>query len=187
MKDSLQTSPEKVAKQGRQHGSALSTLSQKPEPQTNLGPVWFLALLSGLFIHFLQPYVCGSTYSHGTLQPTPHALSQFPKRQLLNCFTCTFFLSICYRLLLEMKYQCRQIIHLDGRWPFSSDVRLLCSSPSTHLSLLLLLECCGVLVPEAPENSAVGSSCWRVISQYVLHELMRHLTLHPEVSSICKS
>lgn len=58
-KERPQTSPEKAARQGRPCGGPLRTLSQKPEPQTNLGPIWFLALLSGLRTNFPQPCVCG--------------------------------------------------------------------------------------------------------------------------------
>ena len=66
-KASPQTSPEEKARQGRQHSGALRTPSQKPESQTNLGPIWFLALLSGLRISFLQPYARGSTLAVVTL------------------------------------------------------------------------------------------------------------------------
>lgn len=66
-KERLQTSREKAARQGRQCGGPLRTLSQEPEPQTDLGPIWFLALLSGLRINFPQPCVRGRTLAVLTL------------------------------------------------------------------------------------------------------------------------
>lgn len=70
-KESPQTSPEKTARQGKQRRGALRTLIRKPEPQTNVGPIWFLALLSERFPTALRTYSPTPYSCHGdALQPT---------------------------------------------------------------------------------------------------------------------
>jgi len=108
---------------GRQCSGALRMLLWKPQPQTDLGPMWLPALPGKLPINFLQPYTRGSTLA-GVMLCSQHsnALSPFPSRQPLNGFALASSISFYYRPPLERKYQCRQILQPEVMWPFSSDV-----------------------------------------------------------------
>lgn len=116
-----------------------------------LVPIQFLALSIGLWMDFQQLCPHGSTAAAVTLHSQQHAPSLFPIRLPLNCFLCTFSLSVFSEkttagektpgrrgLLSTCVLLCtrRTQVEVSVCCKVAVLIQQLCLSPSSYLGLL---------------------------------------------------
>lgn len=100
-----------------------------------LVPIQFLALSIGLWMDFQQLCPHGSTAAAVTLHSQQHAPSLFPIRLPLNCFLCTFSLSVFSEKTTAGEKTPTQV-EVSVCCKVAVLIQQLCLSPSSYLGLL---------------------------------------------------